>query len=82
MKQQFPKNINLVVHVEPDGGFWAEFPGLPGCYTQGDSLGELSSQVQDVLLTYFDVPRKEAKKFRPNITLSAKGKINLQPVKA
>jgi len=82
MKHPFPKNINLVVHIEPDGGFWAEFPGLPGCYTQGDSLSEISSQLQDVLLTYFDVPHSEAKKLRPNITLSAKGKIDLQPVRS
>lgn len=77
MKHPFPEKINLIAHIEPDGGFWVEFPGLPGCYTQGDDLHQLSAQIQDALLTYFDVPRKEAKKFSPKITLSAKGKIDL-----
>ncbi len=27
-----------VVHNEEEGGYWAEVPDLPGCFTQGDSL--------------------------------------------
>lgn len=27
-----------VVHSEQEGGYWAEVPDLPGCFTQGDSL--------------------------------------------
>lgn len=76
---KLPTELNIVVHIEKDGGFWAEFPDLPGCYTQGDNLAELSNQVQDAILTYFDVPREKAEKFWSELTLFGKGKVNLQP---
>ena len=34
-------NYAVVIHEEPEGGFWAEVPALPGCYSQGDSIEEL-----------------------------------------
>lgn len=30
-----------VVHSEEEGGYWAEVPELPGCFTQGDTLDEV-----------------------------------------
>jgi predicted RNase H-like HicB family nuclease len=33
--------VKVVVHEEPDGGYWAEVPAIPGCATQGDSFEEL-----------------------------------------
>jgi len=32
-------SINII--ADPDGGYVAEFPDLPGCMTQGDSLEEV-----------------------------------------
>ncbi len=37
MKQK----ISMVVHQAEEGGYWASFPELPGCFTQGPSLEEL-----------------------------------------
>jgi predicted RNase H-like HicB family nuclease len=31
----------VVIHREPEGGFWAEVPALPGCYSQGETVDEL-----------------------------------------
>jgi predicted RNase H-like HicB family nuclease len=31
----------IVIHVAEEGGYWAEFPGLPGCYTQGETIEEI-----------------------------------------
>ena len=31
----------ILIHVAEEGGYWAEFPTLPGCYTQGETLEEL-----------------------------------------
>jgi predicted RNase H-like HicB family nuclease len=30
-----------VVHAEAKGGYWAEIPELPGCFTQGSTLDEV-----------------------------------------
>lgn len=75
---KFPSKIQIVIHIESDGGFWAEFPQLPGCYTQGDSLDKLPGQVNDALLTYFDIPRKQARKLNYNIEFEGKGVVRPQ----
>ena len=35
------RNFAIVIHEDPDGGFWAEVPALPGCYSQGETIDEL-----------------------------------------
>ena len=33
--------LKAIVHAAEEGGFWAEVPSLPGCFTQGESLEEV-----------------------------------------
>ncbi|MCU0228065.1 MAG: type II toxin-antitoxin system HicB family antitoxin [Bryobacterales bacterium] len=40
-------NYTVVIHKDPQGGFWAEVPALPGCYTQAESMEELLLNVRD-----------------------------------
>jgi len=35
------KPLKVIVHEAEEGGYWAEVPSLPGCATQGNSLGAL-----------------------------------------
>ncbi|MCL4842476.1 MAG: type II toxin-antitoxin system HicB family antitoxin [Bryobacteraceae bacterium] len=39
----------VVIHEESDGGFWAEVPALPGCYTQADTLPELLDNLREAI---------------------------------
>jgi predicted RNase H-like HicB family nuclease len=39
----------VVIHEEPEGGFWAEVPALPGCYSQGDSIADLMDNVREAI---------------------------------
>jgi predicted RNase H-like HicB family nuclease len=34
----------VVIHEDPNGGFWGEVPALPGCYSQGDTIEEQLKQ--------------------------------------
>jgi predicted RNase H-like HicB family nuclease len=34
-----------IVEIEPEGGYSAEIPALPGCVTQGDTLEELKANL-------------------------------------
>jgi len=44
----FTVTLNAVVHPEPEsGGFSAEVPALPGCYTQGESLEEVRENLRE-----------------------------------
>ena len=45
MKIEYP----LKIHKVEEGGYWAEFPDLPGCITEGDSEEELLSMAKDAL---------------------------------
>jgi len=46
--------IRAIVHTAEEGGFWAEVPSLPGCVTQGETIGELRSNLQEVIELYLD----------------------------
>ena len=54
---------NAIVHRE-DGGFWAEVPDLPGCYTEGDTLDELERNLREAIALYLedrtDVPSESS----------------------
>lgn len=41
--------LKVVVHEEPDGGYWAEVPALPGCATQGETIPELMERVREAV---------------------------------
>lgn len=46
---------HFAVHHDEDG-LWAECRELPGCATQGDSIGELKRNAREVLDLYLDEP--------------------------
>src|SRR4030066_386038 len=45
MKIKYP----LKIHKAEEGGYWAEFPDLPGCVTEGDTEEELLEMAKDAL---------------------------------
>jgi predicted RNase H-like HicB family nuclease len=44
-----PVNFRAVVHPEEAGGYWAEIPDLPGCFTQGETLDELYHNLAEAI---------------------------------
>ena len=38
-----------IIHEEPDGGYSAEVPALPGCYTDGDTLDEVKANLREAI---------------------------------
>lgn len=43
-----------VIHNEEGGGYYADFPDLPGCLTQGRTLEALDANLRDALFVYLD----------------------------
>jgi predicted RNase H-like HicB family nuclease len=40
--------LTAVIHPEPEsGGFSAEVPALPGCYTEGETLEEVRANLRE-----------------------------------
>lgn len=50
MKVMYP----AIFHAEEDGGFWVEFPDLPGCSTQGDSESESYANAVEAMELYLE----------------------------
>ena len=43
--------MNYTVKINPavEGGYWAEVPALPGCFTQGQTLEEVMVMVKEAI---------------------------------
>ncbi len=48
---------SVVVHEAEEGGFWVEAPALPGCYSQGESVGEALQNVREAIELYLEALR-------------------------
>ena len=47
------KIYTAIVHEE-DGGYWAEVAGLPGCFTEADTLDELKANLREAISLYLE----------------------------
>lgn len=56
MKDKF--HYNIIFRPEPDGGFTALVPSLPGCVTYGKDLNEAKRMAKDAILGYVQSLKK------------------------
>ena len=45
-------SYTVKIHPAPEGGFWAEVPALPGCFTQGETVEEVMAMAYEAIETY------------------------------
>jgi len=41
--------VKVIIHEGEEGGFWAEVPALPGCFTEGESREELLANIKEAV---------------------------------
>jgi predicted RNase H-like HicB family nuclease len=51
--------IKCLIHEAEEGGFWAEVPSLPGCFTEGETLEETLGNLREAIACYLDDPPSE-----------------------
>jgi len=44
----------VILDREPDGGFHASCPALPGCHSQGDTLDEVMGNIREAIEVYLE----------------------------
>jgi predicted RNase H-like HicB family nuclease len=49
----------VVIHEAEEGGFWAEFPALPGCFTQGETIEEVLRRAPEAVESHVEVLRED-----------------------
>lgn len=47
--------IKAIIHPAEEGGYWAEVPALPGCVTEGETIEEVTANLQDAIEGWLDV---------------------------
>ena len=63
------QNYAVVIHEDPEGGFWAEVPALPGCYSQGETVDELKHNIREAIAGVLEVLKEEGRKPDSNIQI-------------
>lgn len=51
----------VIIHHEPEGGYWGEVPALAGCYSQGESVEELLTNLREAIELNLEVLHEEGK---------------------
>ena len=41
--------LKAIIHPAEEGGFWAEVPALPGCFSQGETIEEVRANIQEAI---------------------------------
>ena len=62
-------HYKIAVHADPDGGFWAEVPALPGCFSQGATLAELKANIHEAIGLYLETMRSEGRQPEPDVQI-------------
>jgi predicted RNase H-like HicB family nuclease len=63
------QNYAVVIHEDPDGGFWGEVPALPGCYSQGETVDELKHNIREAIAGVLEVLKEEGREPDLNIQI-------------
>jgi predicted RNase H-like HicB family nuclease len=62
-KKATPVRVKVIIHQAEEGGYWAEVPALPGCFTEADTreqlVANLREAIEGVLLGPPDSPAAE-----------------------
>ena len=63
------QNYAVVIHEDPEGGFWGEVPALPGCYSQGETVEELKHNIRDAIAGVLEVLKEQGREPDSNIQI-------------
>jgi predicted RNase H-like HicB family nuclease len=63
------QNYAVVIHEDPEGGFWAEVPALPGCYSQGETVDEPKHNIREAIAGVLEVLREQGREPDSNIQI-------------
>ncbi len=63
------QNYAVIIHEDPDGGYWGEVPALPGCYSQGETIDELKHNIREAIAGVLEVLKQDGRQPDTNIQI-------------
>jgi predicted RNase H-like HicB family nuclease len=49
----------ILIHKAEEGGFWAEVPALPGCFSQGETVEETIANTREAIELHISSLRED-----------------------
>lgn len=49
----------VLVYKAEEGGYWAEVPALPGCYSQGETIEETMKNIKEAIESHLIVLKED-----------------------
>ena len=43
-------SYQVIIHDAEEGGYWAEVTGMPGCYSQGETIAEVKANIHEAAM--------------------------------
>ena len=56
----------VIIESQPEGGFTAYVPGLPGCVSQGDTYEDTLDHIREAMELYLEVRRERGEEIPPD----------------
>ncbi len=47
--------FKIIIHEADEGGYWAEVPALPGCFSQAETIQEMHDNIHEAIQCHLDV---------------------------
>lgn len=48
--------FKVVIHEAEVGGYWADVPALPGCFSQAETMDEMLVNIKEAIACHLDTP--------------------------
>lgn len=62
--------MKAIIHKAEAGGYWGEVPSLPGCYSQGETVAELMTNLREAAQGWLEVMREEGRSPEPEVEIT------------
>jgi len=49
----------VILHPAEEGGYWAEVPALPGCFSQGETVDEALKNIKEAIELHIECLEEE-----------------------
>ena len=73
-------DFDVVIVKDPEGGYYAYVPQLPGCYSQGETVEETLENIKEAIELYLEVlseeEREEVLSEKPEAILLTKVEVH------
>ena len=54
----------MLIYKAEEGGFWAEVPALPGCYSQGETIEETVRNIKEAIEAHIRALKEEGEEIQ------------------